>query len=103
VEKNIHIFLFYPYSIQFWRDVEGSLGLVHLWNGDNIESFLQQWLSRKELESLRVIPYLTIWGICLERNASLFEDSLLPTFKVSTHFLGLVPYHKGSQVYNILK
>jgi hypothetical protein len=40
------------------------------------------------------VPFLVLWGIWLARNASLFEDIQLPTFKVSSQVMGLLPFYK---------
>jgi hypothetical protein len=71
------------YFVQVWKDIEGSLGFRSLWEGHNIEACFLSWFSRKELEVFQVVPYLVLWGIWLARNASLFEDTQIPSFKVS--------------------
>lgn len=49
------------------------------------------------LEGLRDVPYLTLWGIWLERNASLFEDSLPLPSRSWNGCLGMVPYYKQAR------
>jgi hypothetical protein len=69
----------------------------------NIQACFQTWFTRKDLECLRAVPYLVLWGIWLARNASLFEDSSIPTFKVSTQVMGLLPFYKEAPKTNCYK
>jgi hypothetical protein len=52
------------------------------------------WFLRKELEELRVVPYLVMWGIWLARNSSLFNEKYIPTLQVTTQAVSLLPFYK---------
>jgi hypothetical protein len=42
------------------------------------------------LEVLLGVPYLFLWDTWLARNVSFFEDTQLPSFKVSAQVMGLL-------------
>jgi hypothetical protein len=53
------------------------------------------WFGKNELNPLRAIMYLTLWGIWLARNLILFEVKFVPTFKFFPQVLGLLPFYKS--------
>lgn len=81
-ETTSHFFQESYFSQQIWKDLSGWMGTDNIWNKECLEDRLKVWYERQELKIFRPIPYLVCWGICIARNAILFENRFIPSFHV---------------------
>jgi len=82
-ESTSHIFIHYPYAIQVWKDLNNWIGHPQLWIYNLMEEGLKAWFDTPVLKNFRVVPFITLWGLWLEKNKCIFEGTALPSFQTS--------------------
>ena len=63
-EENIdHIFIQCQFSRDVWEEIRVGLQTEQLWTEDLVEKNLKMWYEKKELRSIKCVPFLTVWDL----------------------------------------
>lgn len=82
-ETNDHLFLDCQFTKLVWSEVEVQVSKGSLWVMPSLEEYFQVFFVRSDLKEVRALPLLVAWSIWLARNANIFEECSLPSFRLS--------------------
>ena len=74
LESISHLFITCPFSIAVWKECMSLVGMDYRWEGNSVNSALENWWRSVTHKKLKSLPLLVIWGIWLARNGAIFQD-----------------------------
>eukprot|EP01018_Ginkgo_biloba_P022058 Gb_03022 [translate_table: standard] len=89
-ETNNHLIMECSFSIQVWREIEHLLGVRNVWIGASVEEGLRTWCGNPIAKTFLALPVILAWGICVARNASIFEDRGSSPFQCAAQGLSIL-------------
>lgn len=55
------------------------------------------WFQSQDFKHFRAVPFITLWGIWLARNADLFEDWNMQTLQVSSQICAFSQFFQSKE------
>jgi hypothetical protein len=59
-ETNSHIFMFFQFTNQVWKEVEGIFGLKNVWVGNALRKAFRIWCTNRETRIFRALPLMLL-------------------------------------------
>lgn len=86
-ESNVHLFLQCTTIRPLWQNLSSSIGFALSWNGGDLQSAWEDWISRHSGSKLLNLPLVVNWHIWKARNRNIFDNKVLASHRSQHHLL----------------